>query len=206
MFRSALTTLAVFLVASAALAEPLTTTEPETVDGASIMVLDGDTIALPSRERIRIHEIDTPDIAYFGCERELVLGLRAKARLAELLRAGPVTIERQETDRFHRTLARLRLADGRLVGDILMAEGIAIRYQPGREAREERLARWCASAPLGELSLPGTLFSLEMGGLPARAEWVFGGCRRWSRAAWPAGARRTRRRGWHRPIRASWSG
>jgi endonuclease YncB( thermonuclease family) len=82
MFRSALSTLAVVLLASAVLAEPATT-EPETVDGASIVVLDGDTIALPSRERIRIFEIDTPNIAYFGCEGELVLGLRAKARLAE---------------------------------------------------------------------------------------------------------------------------
>jgi hypothetical protein len=36
-----------------------------------------------------------------------------------------------------------------LAGDILMAEGIAIRYQPGSEAREELLARWGGNAPLG---------------------------------------------------------
>jgi endonuclease YncB( thermonuclease family) len=103
------------------------------VDGASIIIIDGDTIGLPSRERIRILEIDTPETFDSRGENELILGLKAKQRLGELLRAGPVTIERHDRDRFHRTLAYLRLADGRRVGDILLAEGIALRYQPGRE-------------------------------------------------------------------------
>jgi hypothetical protein len=101
------------LTASSALAEPIAYKPPETVDGASIIIIDGDTIGLPSRERIRILEIDTPETFDSRCENELILGLKAKQRLAELLRAGPVTIERHDRDRFHRTLAYLRLADGR---------------------------------------------------------------------------------------------
>jgi endonuclease YncB( thermonuclease family) len=137
------------LTATAALAEPISYKPPETVDGASIIIIDGDTVGLPSRERIRILEIDTPETFDSRCENELILGLKAKERLAQLLRAGPVTIERHDRDRFHRTLAYLRLADGRRVGDILMAEGIALRYLPGKAAREERLARWCGSSPRG---------------------------------------------------------
>jgi endonuclease YncB( thermonuclease family) len=76
------------LTVSSALAEPIAYTPPETVDGASIIIIDGDTVGLPSRERIRILEIDTPETFDSRCENELILGLKAKERLAELLRSG----------------------------------------------------------------------------------------------------------------------
>lgn len=118
----------------------------ETVDGRRFVIVDGDTVAL-GRERIRILNIDAPESFRSRCEAELVAGLAAKARLAELLRAGPVTVDRCEasgrcTDTYGRTLARLEAA-GRDVGSVLIAEGKALPWQPGRAAHEARERHWC---------------------------------------------------------------
>jgi endonuclease YncB( thermonuclease family) len=78
----------------------------ETVDGRRIVIVDGDTIAL-GRERVRLLNIDAPESFRPRCERELIAGLKAKAYLAELLRAGPVVITRTAEDRYRRTLARV---------------------------------------------------------------------------------------------------
>ena len=47
-------------------------------------------LSTPERQ-IRISNIDTPETFRPRCERELVLGLKAKERLRALLDAGPVT-------------------------------------------------------------------------------------------------------------------
>src|SRR5687768_16258588 len=59
----------------------------ETFDGRRAVIIDGDTFALGS-ERVRILNIDAPETRGSRCEWELVLGLKAKERLAGLLRAG----------------------------------------------------------------------------------------------------------------------
>ncbi|MFG1318020.1 thermonuclease family protein [Xanthobacter autotrophicus] len=112
-------------------------------DLARIVIIDGDTIALPGGERIRIQDIDAPETRKSRCEAELVLGLQAKARLAQLLRAGPVEVKRSGQDYFRRTLA-LVLVDGESVGTTLMREGLALPWKAGRKARAGRIAKWCA--------------------------------------------------------------
>ena len=57
---------------------------------AATFLIDGDTIDVDGT-RIRISNIDTPETFRPRCERELVLGLKAKERLRALLDAGPVT-------------------------------------------------------------------------------------------------------------------
>lgn len=111
-----------------------------------VIIIDGDTVDIDG-ERIRVLNIDAPETRGSRCERELILGLRAKERLAQLLRAGAVRIDRCEasgrcTDRYGRTLARLGTPAGD-VGQILIAEGLAMPWRPGRDAREERIAVWC---------------------------------------------------------------
>lgn len=118
----------------------------ETVDGRRFVIIDGDTVAL-GRERIRILNIDAPESFRPRCEAELVAGLRAKERLALLLRAGPVTIDRCEAsgrceDSYGRTLARLS-GSGRDVGQVLVAERLALPWRPGSEAWAQRQAHWC---------------------------------------------------------------
>ncbi|GGC70416.1 thermonuclease family protein [Chelatococcus reniformis] len=119
----------------------------ETVDGRRITIIDGDTVALPApspgapQERVRLLDVDTPETWQSRCEDELAVGLIAKQRLRELL-AGPVTVERHGHDRYRRTLARL-YAGGREVGAVLLSEELAVRWRPGRDAWEQRLAHWC---------------------------------------------------------------
>jgi micrococcal nuclease len=47
-----------------------------------------------------------------ACEVELVVGLKAKERLADLLRSGSVDMDRDGQDRYRRTLARLSVGAG----------------------------------------------------------------------------------------------
>lgn len=105
-----------------------------------IRAVDGDTIAMGT-ERIRLVGYDTPETAFARCTAEKRLGLIAKARLQALLDRGPVTIHRTgKRDKYGRTLASVRI-DGRDVGAILIAEGMAVAYT-GRTARID----WCATA------------------------------------------------------------
>lgn len=114
-------------------------------DLARIVIIDGDTISLPGGERVRIEDMDAPESYRAHCERELVAGLAAKERLAGLLRAGPVEIQRKGQDWFGRTLARV-LVKGKSVGRILIEEGLALPYQRGKKARARRTAHWCGDA------------------------------------------------------------
>ena len=115
----------------------------ETIDGRRAIIIDGDTFALGS-ERVRIWNIDAPETRGSRCERELVLGLKAKERLAGLLRAGSVDIIRGGEDRYSRTLARVSVG-GLDVGSVLVGEGLALPWRDGPEAREARFRYWCGS-------------------------------------------------------------
>lgn len=119
----------------------------ETVDGDRIVIIDGDTVGLPGGERVRIFNIDAPETRRSRCMAELVAGLDAKERLAQLLRGGPVEVNRCEAsgrcrDRYGRTLARLS-AGGRDVGGVLVAEGKALAWATGPAARADRVTYWC---------------------------------------------------------------
>ncbi|MBD3762454.1 thermonuclease family protein [Rhizorhabdus sp.] len=84
-------------------------------------VVDGDTVWIEG-ERIRLLDIDAPEMEG-KCPAERVMAIRSRDRLIELLRERPFAIQRQGTDRYGRTLARLGS-----VGDQLMREGLARRW------------------------------------------------------------------------------
>lgn len=84
-------------------------------------VVDGDTVWI-EREKIRLLDIDAPELNG-QCARERRLAIRSRDRLVELLNTHSVHIEREGTDRFGRTLARLGN-----VGEILVQEGLARRW------------------------------------------------------------------------------
>jgi endonuclease YncB( thermonuclease family) len=112
----------------------------QTTDGRAV-IIDGDTIALGS-ERVRILNIDAPETRNARCEAELVAGLKAKERLATLLRSGLIEVDRHGEDRYRRTLARVS-AGGRDVGEVLVRERLALPWHDGPEARDKRAAHWC---------------------------------------------------------------
>jgi endonuclease YncB( thermonuclease family) len=117
--------------------------------GDRIIVIDGDTIALPCRvpfpgcaEKVRILEIDAPESHRPGCEAELAAGLRAKERLRALLDGESVTIQRSGRDRYGRTLAIVRTPRGK-VSDRLLAEQLVLPYRPGAAEKAARARHWC---------------------------------------------------------------
>ena len=113
------------------------------------VIVDGDTFSLAG-EKIRLVGIDAPESFNSRCERELVLGLKAKQRLRQLLEEGSIELDRDGKDRYGRTLA-LVFVDGRDIGAAMIREGFALPYRPGVAAKEARLKNWCGpDAQLGD--------------------------------------------------------
>lgn len=110
--------------------EPATTQvlEPDAVERAMVTrVIDGDTIDVEVggvAERVRFILMDTPEIS----GRVECYGREASARTVALLPVGSdVTLERDvsERDRFGRLLRYVYLEDGRMLNELLVAEGFA---------------------------------------------------------------------------------
>ena len=100
-------------------------------------VVDGDTFYLAG-EKIRIADIDAPETGGAQCTYESELGARATLRLRELLNGGPFELQgykSRDTDRYGRKL-RIVVRGGKSIGDILIAEGLARRWNGRREP-------WC---------------------------------------------------------------
>ena len=100
-------------------------------------VVDGDTFWL-SGEKIRIADIDTPEVSEPQCSAEKALGDRATRRLLVLLNAGPFELRQvgtRDRDR-HGRLLRVVIRDGQSIGDRLVNEGLARTWTGQRES-------WC---------------------------------------------------------------
>lgn len=89
-------------------------------------VVDGDTL-WHKGTKVRVADIDTPEVGDPKCSSEAALGARATRRLLELVNAGPVEFQAwpgRDEDRYGRKL-RVLIRDGRSLGDILVKEGLA---------------------------------------------------------------------------------
>ena len=100
-------------------------------------VVDGDTIWLAG-QKIRIADIDTPEISRPKCREEYLRGMAATRRLIELLNQGAFTVTASEwgdEDRFGRKL-RLIVRQRASLGERLIGEGLAHRW-------DGRKRSWC---------------------------------------------------------------
>ena len=99
-------------------------------------VVDGDTFWFRG-DKIRIADIDTPELSPPRCQREAELGEAAQRRLQALLNAGPFTLVggMRDQDQYGRKL-RTVSRGGRSLGDVLVAEGLARRWNGPRQS-------WC---------------------------------------------------------------
>ena len=99
-------------------------------------VVDGDTFWYGGT-KIRIADINTPEVSDPKCHAEAALGARATGRLTDLLNAGAFTLEEadRDTDKYGRAL-RIVTRDGESVGETLVDEGLAERWQGYR-------GEWC---------------------------------------------------------------
>ena len=100
-------------------------------------VVDGDTFWLKG-EKIRIADIDTPEVSEPKCDAEYQLGMKATYRLRDLLNGGAFevrTIGNRDSDRYGRKL-RVVVRNGQSLGDHLVREGLARTWTGRREP-------WC---------------------------------------------------------------
>src|SRR5690606_12554602 len=115
----------------------------------TLAAVDGDTIRC-NGENMRllgdgkpfVSGIDTPEMAG-KCRAERMLAKLARKRLSKLLEQGVTVEDSGKRDRTgtHRRLVRVRLPDGRTAGRVLLEEGYAVRWRPGRSAD------WCSGRP-----------------------------------------------------------
>jgi micrococcal nuclease len=100
-------------------------------------VIDGDTIRFGG-VKIRLADIDTPEVFSPKCGSEAALGQQATERLLELINAGPFELApagSRDEDRYGRKLRTIE-RNGRSLGDTLVAEGLACRWDGARRG-------WC---------------------------------------------------------------
>lgn len=99
-------------------------------------VVDGDTFWFHAK-KIRIADIDAPELSPPRCEIERAKGEAAKRRLLTLLNGGKFSIvsDGRDEDRYGREL-RIVTRNGRSIGALLVEENLARRWDGGRRP-------WC---------------------------------------------------------------
>lgn len=101
-------------------------------------VVDGDTIWYRG-EKIRIADLDTPEVTSPGCANEAALGRKATLRMQALLNEGPFTLAPPtfgpREDKYGRSL-KLVTRGGESIGAVLVREGLAEEWGGARK-------RWC---------------------------------------------------------------
>ena len=100
-------------------------------------VHDGDTLRTCTGERVRLANIDAPELRGSpSCRRQKArthwcdykLGLRSRDALRAFMAGGAAKLHRTGTDRYGRTLARVTV-NGRDAGEHLIGLGLARRWR-----------------------------------------------------------------------------
>lgn len=101
-------------------------------------VVDGDTFWLDG-VKVRIADINAPEVSHPACPFEARLGAQATRRLIELLNAGSVTlaVEGRPVDRYGRALRVVRRG-AQSLGGLMVAEGLAEPWTGHRR-------NWCGA-------------------------------------------------------------
>lgn len=105
---------------------------------ASLTAVDGDTIKCDG-QNLRdmgdgapfVSGYDAPETRNATCQQELELGRAATALMEELLRTPGLKIyDSGEHDQYGRPLVSAVLPDGRTIGGVMIAEGLAVVWSP----------------------------------------------------------------------------
>ncbi len=92
-------------------------------------IVDGDTIWY-RHQKIRLSDINAPEVSEPACDHELDLGEKATERMLELLNQGRfslIPLPGRDVDIYGRKL-RAIMRGGRSLGGVLVAEGLAERW------------------------------------------------------------------------------
>lgn len=122
-------------------------------DTQSFTVTDGDTIRLDDGTRVRLNGFNAPESHKPQCDREAILGNRAKERLEELSATGRTQViqvqcackpgtEGSDKCNYGRSCGILTV-NGRNVGKILISEGLAVPFICTKERCPRTPRPWC---------------------------------------------------------------
>lgn len=120
-------------------------------------VHDGDTITARRSDKtlvtLRLYGIDAPEL-------KQAYGRHARQLLSSLVERQQLLVEPVDTDRYGRSVALVRLPDGTLLNEVLVAEGLAWVYEEycredlcqglrelEQQARRERRGLWAEADP-----------------------------------------------------------
>ena len=119
----------------------------------SYSVIDGDTIRLDDGTRVRLNGYNAPESHKPQCDREAILGNRAKERLEELSATGRTQVLQvpcackpgtEGTDRCnYRRSCGILTINGRDAGKILISQGLAVPFVGGVERCPRTPRPWC---------------------------------------------------------------
>ncbi len=124
------------------------------IEANQIRVIDGDTIAAAGKT-VHLFGFIAPEIESAQCQTERDLGVKASRRVRDLISAGgldyspvpcscPTTLLGKWACTLARTCGALK-AQGRDVGDILVAEGLAIPFLCDAMQCPKAPKPWCKS-------------------------------------------------------------
>ena len=99
----------------------------ETISGQVLRVTDGDTFVLADKTRVRLAQIDAPEIAHFGNPAQ-PFGKEAKEALTNLVLGAPVEVQVITTDLYGRKV-RTVYKDGHNINTELVRQGLAWVYR-----------------------------------------------------------------------------
>ena len=144
-----------FVVMAAILAWSYPARSAETaIERGSVRVLDGDTVRLNgAKPDVRLNGFNAPETRRAKCEAERELGAKATRRLRDLVNAGNLTFEEVACScapgtagtmrcNYGRRCGTLRSA-GRDVGEILIAEKLAVPFVCGATRCPKTPKPWC---------------------------------------------------------------
>lgn len=149
----------------------------------SFTVTDGDTIRLDDGTRVRLNGLNAPESRDPQCDREAVLGNRAKERLEELAATGRTEVIQVQcsckpgtegTDKcnYGRSCGILTI-NGRDVGHILIPEGLAVPFICGKCGAPRRLGRGANERPERFRAFQPLGCATPFGRLPCRTSGRF---------------------------------
>jgi endonuclease YncB( thermonuclease family) len=136
---------------------PLRSSNAEPIASSEIYVIDADTIRVRDQPpNVRLVGFNAPETWRAACPAEQLQGDKAARRLRELVRAGKLDFEfiacscpagTQGTPacNYGRNCGVLK-ASGRDVGEILIAEGLAVPFMCSATRCPPTPRPWCASA------------------------------------------------------------
>lgn len=129
----------------------------EPISADQVRVLDGDTVRLHNkRPDVRLVGFNAPETRRALCDAERELGSRATRRVRDLVRDQPLEFERvacscpvgKEGTRFcnwGRSCGTLK-AGGKDIGEILIAEGLAVLFKCGATSCLKTPSPWCPAS------------------------------------------------------------